>query len=285
MKGLIFMPKKKTNKMPAILFYTGDWLKDPAVRCCTLEARGLWIEILCLMYESPKRGYLSLANGDSVSNVQLARMVGASEDDIKRLTDELLACGVYSETSEGIKYSRRMVSDEIVRQDKSRAGKLGMESRYNKNDNKDVTPVEDEDEDVSVIETLVNTNIVLRDTSGKNSSKDFVDARKARRLGDNPVVIVTDAIPKNRMNNPEQTRLQIQRILNVIEEAGLNVKDAAEQLAIRFKLYYASEEGQGNRFKYPHTWLQDNCHLVDPSVWNARKNKKDSAWDSIVTKG
>ena len=133
--------------MPAILFYTGDWLKDPAVRCCSLEARGLWIEMLCLMYESPQRGYLSLANGEGVSDVQLSRMVGASVEDIKRITGELRACGVFSETDSGIKYSRRMVSDELVRADKSKAGKKGMESRYNRTDNRMVTPVEYEYED------------------------------------------------------------------------------------------------------------------------------------------
>ncbi len=54
------------SKLPAFQFYPGDWLKDPAVRSLPLEARGLWIDLLCIMHESDRRGYLEL-NGNGVS--------------------------------------------------------------------------------------------------------------------------------------------------------------------------------------------------------------------------
>ena len=255
--------------MPAILFYTGDWLKDPAVRCCSLEARGLWIEMLCLMYESPQRGYLSLANGQGVSDVQLSRMVGASSEEIKRLTDELRECGVFSETDKGIKYSRRMVSDELVRADKSKAGKKGMKSRYNRSGNsggnRSLTPLEYEYEDESVIDSSSNY-LLNRKSRENNSAIDFV----------------LDAIPKNRLQNPNKTRMQIRRVLDVALNNGKDEMDCATLLIERFKLYYESVEGRGEYFKSPHKWLEEDCHLVDPSVWDSRKKPTPTTgWDSI----
>ena len=112
-------------KQPAFQFYPGDWMKDPAVRSLSLEARGLWIDMLCLMHESDRRGYLQHANGKPVSQDQLARMTGCSPDQISRLLQELFDSGVYSCTDHGTIFSRRMVRDEIKRGKCREAGKLG----------------------------------------------------------------------------------------------------------------------------------------------------------------
>jgi len=112
-------------KRPAFQFYPGDWLKDPAVRSVSLAARGLWIDMLCLMHESPRRGYLQLANGKPVTAEQLARMTGCSTDEVSRLLQELEYAGVFSCTEHGVIYSRRMVRDEQKRQKCREAGKRG----------------------------------------------------------------------------------------------------------------------------------------------------------------
>ncbi len=266
------MPKKKTNKMPAILFYTGDWLKDPAVRCCSLEARGLWIEMLCLMYESPKRGYLALANGEPPTSVQLSRMVGASHEDIERLTDELRACCVFSETNDGIIYSRRMVSDELIRADKSKAGKKGMEARYNKTDN--TTDNTEGNKPETALEYEYENETV-------NSSNNYLLSRRSREKSES-LDFVLNAIPKNRLQNPSKTKMQIRRVLDVAVSNGMDEMESAKKLAERFISYYESEEGRGEYFKTPHKWLEEDCHLVDPSVWNSRKkDQPKTGWHSI----
>lgn len=116
-------------KLPAFQFYPGDWLKDPAVRSVSLAARGLWIDMLCLMHESPRRGYLQHANGKPVTAEQLARMTGCSTDEVSRLLQELENAGVFSCTEHGVIYSRRMIRDEHIRQVRREAGKKGIESR------------------------------------------------------------------------------------------------------------------------------------------------------------
>lgn len=35
---------------PAFQFYPGDWLKDPALRMCSPATRGIWVDLLCGMW-------------------------------------------------------------------------------------------------------------------------------------------------------------------------------------------------------------------------------------------
>jgi hypothetical protein len=96
-------------------FYTGDWLKDPAVRACSLAARGLWTDLLCLMWESPERGVLK--TGEQPWGAQeMASAVGADVTLVAKLLAELKGKGVASSRAEdGALYSRRMVRDEAER--------------------------------------------------------------------------------------------------------------------------------------------------------------------------
>lgn len=114
-----------TTKLPSFQFYPGDWLKDPAVRSVCLEARGLWIDMLCLMHESVRRGFLQHASGKPVTPDQLARMTGCSTEQVSRLLQELETSGVFSRSPHGIIYSRRILRDEKKRRLCQKAGKKG----------------------------------------------------------------------------------------------------------------------------------------------------------------
>lgn len=37
---------------PWLKFYPTDWRSDPALKMCSLAARGLWIEMIALMHEA-----------------------------------------------------------------------------------------------------------------------------------------------------------------------------------------------------------------------------------------
>ena len=119
-------------KRPSFQWYSADWLKDPGVRSVSLAARGLWIEMLCLMDQSPRRGHLTLSDKPLSAEV-LARMTGTSTEEVSRLLQELSTAGVYSSTESGIHYSRRMVRDEANRSAAVANGKLGAAVRYGKN--------------------------------------------------------------------------------------------------------------------------------------------------------
>lgn len=112
------------GKLPAFQFYPGDWLKDPSIRACSLEEKGLSLEILLLMHESPQRGYLLI--GDcSPTPQELARMVGTSEKKCDRLLRSVEKKQVFSRDEHGVLYSRRILRDEAKRQQDVVYGKRG----------------------------------------------------------------------------------------------------------------------------------------------------------------
>lgn len=92
---------------PWLKFYTSDWRSDPALRMCSLAARALWLEMICVMHEATPYGQL-LVNGQSPTDAQLGVLVGAPPDQITALLGELDSAGVFSRTRAGVIYSRKM---------------------------------------------------------------------------------------------------------------------------------------------------------------------------------
>jgi hypothetical protein len=111
-------------KRPAFQFYPADWRKDAALQSCSIGARGLWHELLCVMHECQPYGHLSI-NGNALNEDQAARIVGVPFSEYRRLMAELERAGVPSRSSSGELLSRRMVKDERVRTIRAEAGKQG----------------------------------------------------------------------------------------------------------------------------------------------------------------
>lgn len=116
-----------SRKRPAFQFYPADWRKDPALQSCSLYARGLWIEMMCIMHESDPYGHLCI-NSRPVSPAQLSRLIGESVAVTARLLDELEAAGVFSRTDAGVIYSRRMVKDEHNRNVRAAGGGKSLQN-------------------------------------------------------------------------------------------------------------------------------------------------------------
>jgi hypothetical protein len=91
-------------------FYPSDWRSDPMLRLCSLAARGLWAELMCLMHEAEPYGSM-LVNGKRINKVQMAALVGVSEKECSALIMELEGAGVFSRDPDGTIYSRRMRRD------------------------------------------------------------------------------------------------------------------------------------------------------------------------------
>ncbi len=119
-------PKVATVKRPSFQFYPADWRKDPALAACSLAARGLWMELLCIAHESERYGFLSI-NGKAMTPAQLARIVGETPALVTKLLREIEDAGVLSRTGEGVIFSRRMVRDEELRNIRAANGVKGAE--------------------------------------------------------------------------------------------------------------------------------------------------------------
>jgi len=115
------MPAK--TKRPSMQFYPGDWQRDAALRSCSVPARGLWLEMICVMHQAEPYGHL-VVNGKALTTETLARMVGCSQAECKRWQRELEDAGVFSRV-DGVIVSRRMVRDEEIRRLRAEGGKLG----------------------------------------------------------------------------------------------------------------------------------------------------------------
>lgn len=111
-------------KRPSFQFYPADWRKDPELRVCSVAARGLWMDMLCIQHESETYGHL-MVGGEPVSETQLARLVGESPRKVRRLLGELARHNVFSRNENGVIFSRRMIHDEHIRTVRAAGGKLG----------------------------------------------------------------------------------------------------------------------------------------------------------------
>ena len=112
------------SKLPAFQFYPGDWMKDPALRSVSVAGRGLWIDLLCLLFESETRCKMDF-NGEVDESTLISRMTGVPRKQVNRLLGELERAGVFSRDAKGMIYSRRMKRDQELRLIRAQCGKLG----------------------------------------------------------------------------------------------------------------------------------------------------------------
>jgi hypothetical protein len=75
-------------RAPAIQWYYRDWMSHPGLRMCSISARGLWADMMCIMAEGTPYGYLAV-NGKDILPAALARRVGESLPDVERWLAEL----------------------------------------------------------------------------------------------------------------------------------------------------------------------------------------------------
>lgn len=102
-------------KLPAFQFYPADWRKDPNLRRCSAQARGVWIDVLCLMHECERRGVLA-TSGAAWTVEETACAVGGNQDVTLACIRELCEKGVLRRSKRtGQMFSARMVRDERLR--------------------------------------------------------------------------------------------------------------------------------------------------------------------------
>ena len=100
----------KEKKLPYIHFYPGDWLKDVAVQSLDFEQKGIWFEMLLLMFESEPRGYLTL-NGEPMETEILAKFLKKTSKKTSKVVEILLSRGVAKMDKNGCIFNARMVRD------------------------------------------------------------------------------------------------------------------------------------------------------------------------------
>lgn len=115
---------KRQDNRPAFQFYPKDWRTDTALQLCTLAARGLWIELLCVAFFCEERGVLK-QNGSNLEAKDIARLVHTPTEVVAEYLDELETNGVFSRRDDGAIYSRRMVREAEISRKRADAGAKG----------------------------------------------------------------------------------------------------------------------------------------------------------------
>lgn len=130
-------------KRPAFQFYPGDWQRNANLRRCSPAARGVWVDILCLLHDSDEYGLLRWPLKE------ISQAAGASMSHVRELVEKSVLKGVdkglcdpfiYTPRSgrkdgdpvtlvqvqDGpVWYSSRMVKDEYVRTVRGESTRFG----------------------------------------------------------------------------------------------------------------------------------------------------------------
>jgi len=133
----------KEDGRPAQQWYWDDWFSAFDVRLCSLAARGLWIDMLGIMWKAEIRGTLTV-NGKQMDNKTLAKIVSSNIAEIKPLLKELENNKVFSRLEDGTVICRRVFNASERKSELSRirsaAGSLGAKKRWQDNIAKDKKP-------------------------------------------------------------------------------------------------------------------------------------------------
>jgi len=89
-----------------------------------MTAQGVLINMICLMHQSKKYGYL-LINGSKPDHKTIIKLLRTHHKTFISSVNQLLLCGALKQTKEGIYYCERMVKDEHIRQVRRKAGLKG----------------------------------------------------------------------------------------------------------------------------------------------------------------
>jgi hypothetical protein len=193
--------KSPGAKSPGFWFFTGDWLKDPELRFCSIFARGLLVDLLCFMFESKERGYLVWPDGSPRTNEEIADAVsGGDRSEKMRAIEELEKKGVLSRDSRGVLFSRRMARLGEISQMRSEAGSK-PKSKQEQTANKSETNDKQNQGVTDSVSDSVSDSLVSNPPLSPNGGKTTEDEKpKAKRK---PSETVGEFQPPKRLDTPE----------------------------------------------------------------------------------
>ena len=250
---------KKTNKKdlnPAFQFYPGDWLRDVNLRLCSLPARGLWIDLLCIMFSSSSRGFAK-ANGRNLQANDLAKVVANDEQTISTLLQELEDNGVLSKDSDGCIYNRRMVRDSEISKARAKAGSKGGSAIKAKASHKQVTaPAVSASSSTSASTTK---RAVLTHEQMITFEGWYVEYPKKKNRG--------DAEKAWKTLNPD---------VNLFQEMVTAVKAQKQQ--------HDWKKEKGRYIPYPATWLRNKGWEDDLGPTGESSDKVSTFTESVVSR-
>jgi len=112
------------SKPPAFQFYPEDWLSNIKLQLCPMSSHGLLINLMCLMHQSDRYGYL-LINGSQPSHRTIRELLRMNHRTFTLNLSILVNNGVLKVDDDGTIYCHRMVKDQELREVRKAAGSRG----------------------------------------------------------------------------------------------------------------------------------------------------------------
>jgi predicted transcriptional regulator len=127
---------KKISDRPWFPIYPGDWQKDLGLRMCSFAAKGLLMDMQCLMHQGNPYGYLRLTN-KVITKVNLVHILGVNQEVVEPLLKELLDNEILDQDQNTKCYFYpEMIKREELRKKRAKGGKLGGNPALKETQNK-----------------------------------------------------------------------------------------------------------------------------------------------------
>lgn len=164
------------RNQPYLPLYVQDFLTDEKLAECSAQSTGVYIRLLCIMHKSDEYGKILLKQKDKQTTEQvknfalkLAKQMPYSELIITESLTELIDEKVIHLDNDYI-YQKRMVKDNLISEERSKAGKKGGEFAQAKLKAKLKANSESEDED----ECNKKVSVILKDEKYSEFAKHIV---------------------------------------------------------------------------------------------------------------
>lgn len=238
------------SKLPAFQFYPGDWMKDPNLRRCSAAARGIWMDLLCLMFECADRGRL-VTNSVTWTLQDAAQAISGDTKENLSLIQELLDKGVAHQDENGVIYSKRLLRDENKRVgNKERQHDFRESQKSNACVTHHVTPMSEEEVE--------------------DEKEDVVGVKK--QLLDSAVEEIWQLYPRkvSKKQGISAIRAAIDR-----EAKALELPGAIDYLKIQTEKFfkavspYIQDDFMLGKCPHGATWFNDSRYDLPPAEWTA----------------
>lgn len=245
-------------------FDVADWMRDPELRCCSLAARGLWMDLICVIHQCDQKGHLQHRSGEPFTTAQIARIAGTSEAECEELVQELEACGVFSRNDAGTIYCRRMARGDSPKP-KSTKGKCPSKDASSSAEEE---PAQETADKSSSVDDDQHTTSIGTSTTRKRKTKSY------------PIEFENWWIlyPR-RAAKHDALKAWEKAIARIRQHNDWDSDKARQWLNDKTAEFAMTPTGQGEFCPYPATWLNQGRYDDDPSEWNDRARSKQGHMD------
>jgi len=196
----------KEDGRPSQQWYWDDWFAEFGLRLCSLEARGLWMDMLGIMFKAEIRGTLTV-NGKQLNNKALTKIVGSNEQKVNKCLIELEENDVFSRLEDDTIISRRMYRESQRKEEISRiraeAGKKGMDKRWQKDskaNNKKITKI--------TASSSISSPFPISSSNKDNISKDIYVNKWNKFAKENNLTKIEEILSNSKRESHLKARLK-----------------------------------------------------------------------------